>query len=96
MLLAVSWQIIQGRTVGGCAEHPWRDEEVRGSLEPCPDAEGSSELSLCFCYGVPLHPPVLVCVLCLQRCSPSCSFSCCCVLLIQLASFNTFCPAITS
>lgn len=65
VLMAVSWQIIQGRTVGGCAEHPWRDEEVRGSLEPRPGAGGSSELSLCFCCGVPLLPPVLLCVPCL-------------------------------
>lgn len=96
MLLAVSWQIIQGRTVGGCAEHPQWDGEVRGSLEPYPGAEGSSELSLCFRCGAPLHPPTLECVPWLQRCSPSCSFSHCCVLLIKLASFNTFGPAITA
>lgn len=42
-----------------------------------------------------LHPLLLVRVPCLQSCS-SCSFSCCCVLLIKLASFNTFCPAITA
>lgn len=58
VLLAVSWQKFQGRTVGGCAELPWRDEEVRGSLEACPGAGGSSELRLCFCCGAPLHPPV--------------------------------------